>query len=342
MNARTAFARWRTSLSGLLLAGLIGSAMYGSTPALAQDSPKTGWRPAKGEFIVPSGPGAALDSAARMIVQLLQQHKLVDSMIVSNRPGGNNAIALNELDAHEGDGSYVMTFTSSLINHQIIGALDRKYTDYTSIATLFDEYVAIAVSASSPYRTIDDLITALKEKPGALNIGVATSIGNHIHVGIARPLKEAGVDISKLTIVPYKSSTESMTALIGGHLDVVAATTPNLVAPIEAGSIRVLAIGAPRRLSGPLAGIPTWIEEGVNVVPVSSQGLLGPKGMTQEQLAYWTKALDTVVATKEWQDLMSRNHWSPHYLGPEETRAYRAREFEQSFEVLSDLGLARK
>lgn len=342
MRTKTTFLRWKASLSGLLLTGLVAGAVGGGTPALAGEGSKTGWHPTKGEFIVPSGPGAALDSAARMLVQLLQQHKLVDSMIVNNRPGGNNAIALNELDAHPGDGSYVMTFTSSLINHQIIGSLDRKYTDYTSIATLFDEYVAVAVSANSPYKSIDDLIKAFKEKPGALNIGVATSIGNHIHVGLARPLKEAGVDISKLTIVPYKSSTESMTALIGGHLDVVAATTPNLVAPVEAGSIRVLAIGAPKRLSPPLAEIPTWIEAGVNIVPVSSQGLLGPKGMTQEQLDYWARALDIVVATKEWQDLMARNQWSPNYLGPEETREYRAREFEQSFEVLSDLGLAKK
>nr|MBF0681832.1 tripartite tricarboxylate transporter substrate binding protein [Pseudomonas sp.] len=341
MKTKGASARLKASVSGLLLAGVLMGGVY-STSAFAQETSKTTWRPVNGEFIVPAGPGAALDSAARMIVQLLHQHGLVDDMIVVNRPGGNSAIGLNVLDQHVGDGSYVMSFASSLLNNQIIGALDRDYTDYTPIATLLDEYVAVVVSEKSPYKNIDDLIQALKKNPGALNIGVAASVGNHIHVGFARPLKEAGVDISKLTIIPYKSSAESMTALIGGHVDVVGATTPNLVAPIQAGSIRALAVGAPKRLTGPLADTPTWIEEGINIVPISSQGLLGPKGMTPEQLAYWTHALDIVVATKEWQDLMMRNHWSPNYLGPEETRKYREQEFAHSLEILSDLGLAKK
>lgn len=341
MKAKGSFARLKASIPGLLLTGMVmGGA--GSTAALAQQVPKSGWRPVNGEFVVPAGPGAALDSAARMIVQLLHQHGLVDDMIVVNRPGGNSAIGLNVLDQHEGDGSYVMSFASSLINNQIIGALDRNYADYTPIATLLDEYVAVVVSEKSPYKNIDQLIEAFKKNPGALNVGVAASIGNHIHVGMARPLKQAGVDIGKMTIIPYKSSAESMTALIGGHVDVVAATTPNLVAPLQAGSIRALVVGAPKRLARPLTDIPTWIEQGIDIVPISSQGLLGPKGMTPEQLAYWTHALDIVVTTREWQDLMTRNQWSPNYLGPEETRKYRDKEFAETLEILSDLGLAKK
>src|SRR5690606_13517581 len=238
-----------------------------------------------------------------MLVHLLQQNKKFDHMIVINRPGGNNTIAMNVLDDHPGNGNYVMTFTSSILNHEIIGNVDRDYTQYTPIATLFDEHVAVAVNDSSPYQTIDDLIAKFKESPGELNIGVAASVGNHVHVGIARPLKMAGVDISKLTVVPYKSSSESMAALLGGHLDVVAATTPSLVAPLQADSVRVRAVGAPKGLGGVFANVPTWIDAGIDVVPGSSQGILGPRNMTQEQIDYWSAALDEVVATQEWQDL---------------------------------------
>lgn len=313
----------------------------GVTAHASQDNANT-WQPSKGEFIVPAGPGAGLDASARMLVHLLQQHNRFNNMIVVNRPGGNNTIAMNVLNERPGDGNYVMTFTSSILNHEIIGNVSGDYTEYTPIATLFDEHVAVVVGADSPYKTIHDLIAKFKESPGELNVGVAASVGNHVHVGIARPLKMAGVDISKLTVVPYKSSSESMVALLGGHLDVVAATTPSLVAPLQANSVRVLAVGAPKRLGGVFAQVPTWIDSGINVVPGSSQGVLGPRNMSQAQLDYWSKALDEVVATKEWQDLLAKNYWNPNYLGPEETRKFRAREYQGILETLTELGLAKR
>jgi len=308
----------------------------------AQQTVPGKWQPGKGEFIVPAGPGGALDTSARMISHLLQTENLYPNLVVVNNPGGNMAIALNALDKHKGNGNYVMTSVSSLMNQEILGKIHHKLSDYTEIATLFDEYVAVAVRADSPYKNIHDLIAKFKASPGTLNVGVATSIGNHIHVGIASPLKKAGVDISKMTVVPYKSSSESMTALQGGHLDVVAATTPNLIGLLQSGAIRVLAIGAPERLSAPFENVPTWVEEGIDVVPSSAQGVLGPKDMPKEQLDVWVNMLATIAATKEWKAFLAKNHWREHYLGPEETREYRAGEYKQIRSVLTDLGLVKK
>ncbi|MFC4273847.1 tripartite tricarboxylate transporter substrate binding protein [Achromobacter aloeverae] len=323
--------------AGLLAAGLLGA----STCAAAPPAPKP-WKPDHAEYIVPAGPGAALDLAARKLVQMMQQEGLVDNMIVSNRPGGNTAIALNVLDQKQGDGNYLMTLTSSLINDQIIGSLNKKYTDYTPVANLLDENVAVVVRADSPWHTAMDLVNALKKNPGQANIAIATSIGNHIHVGIARPLKAAGVDVAKLTIVPFKSSADSMTALLGGHVNIVAATTPNLLAPLQTGKIRVLAIAAPERLNGPLASIPTWKEQGVNVVSVSSQAVIGPKGMTPEQIAFWDHAIRVVTAKPEWQEFLAHNQWRSHYLDAKGEAAYLDQQYAATRSVLADLGLARQ
>ncbi|OZI38191.1 hypothetical protein CAL29_07620 [Bordetella genomosp. 10] len=320
----------------LLAAGLWGAATCAAAP------PAKPWKPDHAEYIVPAGPGAALDLAARKLVQMMEQKGLVENMIVSNRPGGNTAIALNVLDQKQGDGNYLMTLTSSLINDQIIGSLNKKYTDYTPIANLLDENVAVVVRADSPWHTAMDLVNALKKNPGQANIAIATSIGNHIHVGIARPLKAAGVDVTKLTIVPFKSSADSMTALLGGHVNIVAATTPNLLAPMQTGKIRVLAIAAPERLQGPLSGIPTWKEQGVNVVSVSSQGVIGPKGMTPEQVAFWDHAIRTVTSTPEWQAFLAHNQWRSHYLDAAGEAAYLDEQFAATRSVLTDLGLAKK
>nr|MBF0681829.1 hypothetical protein [Pseudomonas sp.] len=94
-------------------------------------------------------------------------------------------------------------------------------------------------------------------------------------------------------------------------------------------------------MKAPLDGIPTWMESGIDMVGSSSQGVLGRKGMSPEQVTYWSQAFKTVTATPEWQELMERNQWIPHYLGPEETRQYRDQEFTQIKAVLTDLGLAK-
>jgi len=152
------------------------------------------WQPGPTvEFIVPAGAGAALDSAGREIQQLLRQRDLVRSMVVINKPGGNSAIALAVLDQHPGDGNYLMTLTTSILNSHILGQLPKSYRDYTPLALLFREYIGLVVREDSPFRTAQDLIRFMKDKPGALNIGVATSVGNHIHVGAALPLSKAGV-----------------------------------------------------------------------------------------------------------------------------------------------------
>ena len=338
MSLNSRGKRLGSAAMGLYFMGAMMTAGIGH----AQQPDEKKWQPSKGEFIVPAGPGGALDTAARMISHMLQKEKLYPNLVVVNNPGGNMAIALNALDKHKGDGNYVMTSISSLMNQEILGKIQHKLSDYTEIATLFDEYVAIAVRANSPYKNIHDLIAKFKASPGELNVGVATSIGNHIHVGLASPLKVAGVDIGKMTVVPYKSSTESITALQGGHLDVVAATTPNLVGLTKSGAIRVLAIGAPERLSEPFENVPTWVEEGINVVPSSAQGVLGPKDMPKEQLDVWVNMLTTIAATDEWKAFVAKNHWREHFLGPEATREYRAGEYKQIRSVLTDLGLVKK
>ena len=300
------------------------------------------WQPGPTvEFIVPAGAGAALDSAGREIQQLLRQHDLVRSMVVLNKPGGNSGIALAVLDQHPGDGNYLMTLTTSILNSHILGQLPKTYRDYTPLALLFREYIGLVVREDSPFRTAQDLIRFMKEKPGALNIGVATSVGNHIHVGAALPLSKAGVKIDQLSIIPFKSSGESMSALLGGHIEVVAATTPNLITAMGSGRLRVLAVGSPERLAGELASIPTWRELGIDVVTSSVQGVLGAPGLTPAQIRYWGSALAEISKSQEWKEFLAKNQWQPYFVGPDEAGPALDRQYQEIKEVLVALRLAQ-
>lgn len=321
------------------------AAMTFSLAALAGHSAmaQTDWKPASVvEFIVPAGPGGSLDMVARQIQKIAIEKKLVDNMIISNRPGGALAVALNDLDKHPGNGNYLMTLTTSIINNNITGSLkDRPYTNYSPIAILFQEYVGLIVHKDSPYKTAQDLIDSMKADPNKLNVALATSLGNHIHVGAALPLQKAGVDVQKINFIPYKSSAESITNLLGKNVDVVAASTPNFLTALKNDQLRILVVGAPNRLPGELAGIPTWKESGVDVVTTSIQGIIGPKDLQPAQIAYWGKAFDEITSTDEWKQFVEMRGWAPDFVGPDQINQVLSEETQRIQEILDTLGLSQ-
>jgi putative tricarboxylic transport membrane protein len=302
------------------------------------------WKPERNvEFVVPAGPGAALDTAARQIKELVDRNQLLPTtMIVTNKPGGGGMVAMGGLQARPGDGHMLVTMTHSSINNKLVGEVALGYEDFTPLAVLFDEFITVAVRADSPIRNGRDLVEALKKNPAALSVGVATTIGNHIHAAIAKPLKVAGVDIGKMTVVPFKSSAESMNNLLGGHLDVVSASAVNVISLMKAGKIRVIAVASAERLAGDLAGVPTWREQGVDAVYSSSQGVLGAKGLTPAQIRYWEATFKRLTDTPEWAAFLAKNHWKPRFLGHAEALKYLDAESATARSLLGDLGLLRK
>jgi putative tricarboxylic transport membrane protein len=195
----------------------------------------------------------------------------------------------------------------------------------------------LAVRADSPLKDIGDVVAALKKNPTSLRIAVATSIGNHIHVGTAKALKAAGVDISKLVVVPFRSSSDSIVSLIGGQLELVASTTPNVISMLRAGRIRLLAVSSDKRLGGDFAHVPTWRE--ADSVFSSALGILAPKGISQEQILYWENIVEQMVKSKQWERLMEVNQSRSHFMRHAESTAYYDQEYISVRSVVSDLGL---
>ena len=311
----------------------------GPTGAAAQE-----WRPTRSvEYVVPSGPGAALDTAARHLAGLLERMKLVEQpIVVANRSGGAGAIALQTLLQHKSDAHWLATFTTGMINARAIGEVAATYVDATPIAVILEESIVVAVRSDSPVKSAADLVAALKKEPDGLSIGIATAVGNHIHVGIAKPLQAAGVDVTRLRMVPFRSSADSMTALLGDHLDVVAASTPNVISQMQAGKIRVLAVASENRLPGALASVPTWKEQGVPVVYTSVQGLLGPKDLSPQQIKFWADAVRRATESEEWQSFVTRQNWRPMFLGPEEMKLYIEDEYVATKGLMDELNLSKK
>jgi putative tricarboxylic transport membrane protein len=155
-------------------------------------------------------------------------------------------------------------------------------------------------------------------------------------------MKTAGVDVKRLKVVVFKASGESVTAVLGGHVDFMATTASNLVPLVNEGKMRVIAMASPARLAGPMANVPTWRELGVDAIGNNWRGAAGPKGMTPGQVAYWENVLSQLVATDEWKKDIDKNLWVSNFMRSAEAAAEYKRQYAELKEVLTEIGLAKK
>ncbi len=311
--------------------------------AAAVAAAQTAWKPERNvEIISGTAAGGAVDRANRAVQRIWQEKKIVDvSTTVMNKPGGGNTIAWHYLNQHAGDGHYVSIAPYTLLTNKLVGTSPMTWSDFTMISLLFNEYMTVAVRADSPIKTGADLVERLKKDPSSLSIAVASTLGNHIHIGIAKAMKAAGVDIRKMKVIAFKSSGESVTNLLGGHIDVVSSTTPNVIAQLQAGKIRVIAISSAQRMAGVLATVPTWKEQGIDGTFSASQGAIGPKGMNAAQVVYWGSAFQKLSQSEEWQKELAASYWDANYLSAKETSKYYESQAAELRAILTDIGLIK-
>lgn len=301
------------------------------------------WKPEKPvEIIIGTSAGGPQDRTGRMAQKILQEMKLVPTPVtVVNRPGGGGAVALNYLNQHQGDGHHLMINAISLLTNHITGKSALNYTDFTPIAIMGIEYVALSVRADSPLKSGKDVIERLRKDPSSLSVAIGTALGNATHLSFAIAMKAAGLDIKKLRTVVFNSGSESITAALGGHVDVAASAPSSVLPQVRGGKMRMLVIGAPQRLPGDLAGVPTWRELGVNSTFDLWRGLAGPKGMTRAQVQYWDDTLSKVVQTEEWKKELERFDMVNVYKNSADTAKHWKAEYDEVKAVLTELGLAK-
>ena len=300
------------------------------------------WRPERAvELIALNAPGGGSDRILRIMTNVLQDRRAIGVPVaVVNKPGGGGSVAYAYLNQHPGDGHYLVLTSKAILTNNIVGQ-GPSYTEFTQVATLFGEYISVTVKPDSPIKSGRDLIERLKKDPTALSFGIATSLGNFNHLGIAAAFKEAGVDVRKLRTVVFQSGGAATTAMLGGHIDVVPITAAFAASMLRNGQVRLLAVTSPGRLSGALAEVPTWREQGYDAVVSNSRSFTGPKGMSEAQIAYWEGALRRMTETEAWKKELEANFWSSEYLGGAETRKSLDRDNVVLRAFLTDLGLAK-
>ncbi len=310
-------------------------------PASALAQP---WRPESPvEIIVNCAPGCGPDRMARLMQGVFQTHKLVDpSITVQNRTGGGGAVAQTYLNQFTGNGHYIFHSGKSVLTTHAMGRSVAPYTDLTPIANLFGEYIGIAVKADSAIKSGRDLIERLKKDPMAVSFGIATSLGNTNHQGVAGALKAAGIEVRKTRNVVFQSGALAIAAMLGGHIDAVPVSLGSWVPHLKTGAVRVIAVSSAQRLPGVFAGIPTWREQGANVVVSNWRGMFGARGMTPAQLAFWEGSFQKLVASPEWKNEMAALNGLSEFMGAARMKKYMEEDYAEIKAFLVELELAKQ
>lgn len=301
------------------------------------------WKPGKSvEIVVPTSPGTGSDTTARWIQKLLADRKLTEAPAsVVNKPGGAATLAVAYINQHPGDGHYFMVANPALLTSQITGASKITYTDTTPLAQIGTESVVFAVRADSPFKTARDLADRFKADPSKVTVAFANAAGNQNHIAAAQVVKSVGGDVRNLKVVVFGGSREGVTALLGGHVDVITVSASPMLQHLKAGKVRILAVSAQRRLAGELSTVPTWKELGVASVSSNWRALVGPRGMSEDQIRYWDQVFGKLVQLPEWKQDLEKRLVENTYLNARDLRKQMDAEYAEFTTVLTELGLAK-
>jgi tripartite-type tricarboxylate transporter receptor subunit TctC len=278
--------------TALRILALLASCVAGA-PAVAQSFPT---RPM--HLIVPAAPGGPTDLPARLVAQILPA--LGQPAVVENRPGGGGAIGARSVATAAPDGYTLLVGNTSVL--AVIPAVSASAgydpaKNFAPVAKLTESYQILVVPPSSLFRTVRDVVAFAKQHPGKLNIA-HTGAGGLPHLTVELFKARAGVD---LVGVPYKSGGESVTAVLGGQVDMTIEGITILLPLIRDGKLRALAVTSRSRT--PLApDLPTMIEAGVPDYEVTTfNGVVAPAGTPAAIVAKLNASINTGLQAPDMQ-----------------------------------------
>jgi putative tricarboxylic transport membrane protein len=271
------------------------------------------------ECIVPSKPGGAMDLTCKLAQKALQGKPGSGPMRLTYLPGGIGAVAWHTLVSQRAsEPDTLVAFSGGSLLNLAQGKFGKATAgDVRWVAAIGADYGMIAVRADSQYKTLADLLDALRRHPQKVLIGVAGTIGSQDWLKMALVAQRAGIDPKVLRFVALEGGGEAFTAMDANFVHVVSGDASEATLYSGGGKVRVLAVLSEKRLSGVLAGAPTAREQGIDVVwPIIRGVWMGPK-VAEADYQRWVRAFDQMEATPEFAQMRAAYGLYPFSLtGP--------------------------
>jgi putative tricarboxylic transport membrane protein len=300
------------------------------------------------ECIVPSKPGGAMDLTCKLAQKGLEglrgsPNPPPSAMHISYLPGGIGAVAWHSLvSQRRAEPNTLVAFSGGSLLNLAQGKFGKaKADDVRWVAALGADYGMIAVRADSPYKTLADLLAALKAHPQKVLIGVSGTIGSQDWLKMALVFKAAGLDPKGLRFVALEGGGEAFTAMHANYVQVVSGDASEASLYAASGNTRVLAVLSEQRLPGVLANVPTAREQGIDVVwPIIRGVWMGPH-VSDKDYRQWVAAFDRVLASPQFAQMRATSGLFPFGLTGAALAAYVKKAVDDYGKRAAELGLVR-
>lgn len=262
-----------------------------STPSGAQEAPFPQKGPIEITVLFPAGSSA--DVTARVLAEGMAR-QLAANVIVVNRPGAGGAIGYRYVAAQKPDGYSLVWNSNSISTTFHSGQLAFDYRAFDAVARVLAESPVLAVRGDSSWRTLTDLLSDAKTRRAKITVG-NSGIGSHTHISSAALFKAAGIEVIE---VPY-AAAQTVSNLIGGHVDALVQLPAALSGPVKSGQVRLLAVLIPSR-DPALPEVPTAKEQGVDVSLEAWRGIAAPRGTPKAVIGTLEAAIRKVAESPDF------------------------------------------
>ncbi|AMM26077.1 Bug family tripartite tricarboxylate transporter substrate binding protein [Variovorax sp. PAMC 28711] len=276
--------------------------------------PMSAWAAAAGnvKMMIPANPGGGWDTTGRALGKAMTDSKAAETVSFDNKGGAAGALGLAQfVNGSKGDANALMVMGSVMLGGIITGKPPVKLEQATPLARITTEYNVFVLPASSPLKTMADVVAQLKKDPGSVKWG-GGSRGSTEHIAAAMIAQKVGADPSKINYVAFRGGGEATAAVLGGNVTVGGSGYSEFAPYIADGKMKAIAVTSAQRLPG--INVPTLKEQGIDVEIGNWRGVYGAPGITPEQRKAAIDMLQVALKSASWQEALKKNDWTSAVL----------------------------
>jgi putative tricarboxylic transport membrane protein len=291
------------------------------------------------KLMAPAAPGGGWDQTARALQQALVAAGIARSVQVTNVPGAGGSVGIAQfVNGAKGDGNQMMVNGFVMVGALVMNKSPVTLDQVTPIARLTEEIQVIVVPANSPIKTAQDLAAALKTDIAKVTFA-GGSAGGVDHIMAALFAGTVGADAKKVNYIPFSGGGESLAAILGAKVTAGISGLSEYEGQIKSGKLRALGVTSEKRIAG--VDIPTFREQGIDLVLANWRSVVAPPGITAEQRKTLSDAVEKMVKSDAWKDMLKQKGWDDAYLGGEAFADFLKKENARVTDVLKSVGLVK-
>ncbi|WP_179956019.1 Bug family tripartite tricarboxylate transporter substrate binding protein [Pannonibacter tanglangensis] len=273
------------------------------------------------ECLAPANPGGGWDFTCRQVGQILQEIGVVPNpVLVTNMAGAGGGVAYSHVVSERAsDADLIIAASSATTTRLAQNAFSGLTADQVRwLGTIGGDPGVIVVAKDSPYKTLPELVEAVKANPAKVAFAGGSAVGGFDHLKVLMLMSRTGFkDARAIKYIGVDGGADAITQTVGGFTAAMTGDISEISGFIRSGDVRALAVLADSRVPA-FPDIPTAKEQGIDMVAVNWRGFYVPKDISDADYARWVDGLTKVAQSEQWQKVMAANGLAPYTLIGEE------------------------